>query len=225
MRYIMLYPYIALVEGKDTGALYDLLNRKVIEIEHGEFNLLKQAQRGTSIDELYGCNLSDIHRLRLTALMTAILVAFSNCDFKEEKKQNFVEPLLSTPFPVFLIVCCRFLVVIFYWIVFSAMNMGLVYLLNVNLFGNEGFYVIMDIAYYLVILFLGIVMSLSVWNNNLLPKMTSSFVSLGVLILGITSAFNNISMTLIIGVIMLLLAFGGIITFLFTYNKENLIGD
>ncbi|MDD4593206.1 MAG: hypothetical protein PHG06_22725 [Parabacteroides sp.] len=163
--------------------------------------------------------------LRLTALMTAILVAFSNCDFKEEKKQNFVEPLLSTPYPVFLIVCCRFLVAIFYWIVFSAMNMGLVYLLNVNLFGNEGFYVIMDIAYYLVIIFLGIVMSLSVWNTNLLPKMTSSFVSLGVLILGITSAFNNISMTLIIGVIMLLLAFGGIITFLFTYNKENLIGD
>ncbi len=163
--------------------------------------------------------------LRLTALMTAILVAFSNCDFKEEKKQNFVEPLLSTPYPVFLIVCCRFLVAIFYWIVFSAMNMGLVYLLNVNLFGNEGFYVIMDIAYYLVIIFLGIVMSLSVWNTNLLPKMTSSFVSLGVLILGITSAFNNISMTLIIGVIMLLLAFGGIITFFFTYNKENLIGD
>lgn len=157
--------------------------------------------------------------------MTAILVAFSNCDFKEEKKQNFVEPLLSTPYPVFLIVFCRFLVAIIYWMFFSAINVGVIYLLNVNLFGNEGFYVIIDIAYNFVIIFLGIVMSLSVWNTNLLPKLTSSFVSLGVLILGITSAFNNSSMTLIISVITLLIVFGGIITFLFTYNKENLIGD
>lgn len=163
--------------------------------------------------------------LRLTVLMTAILVAFSNCDFKEEKKQNFVEPLLSTPYPVFLIVFCRFLVAIIYWMFFSAINVGVIYLLNVNLFGNEGFYVIIDIAYNFVIIFLGIVMSLSVWNTNLLPKLTSSFVSLGVLILGITSAFNNSSMTLIISVITLFIAFGGIITFLFTYNKENLIGD
>ncbi|MGI6405393.1 MAG: hypothetical protein ACOX2E_02730 [Syntrophaceticus sp.] len=63
MRYIMLYPYVALVEGKDTGALYDLLNRKVIELEPEEFNILKQAKRGTSIDELYGYNLSDIHQV------------------------------------------------------------------------------------------------------------------------------------------------------------------
>ncbi|MEA4923945.1 MAG: hypothetical protein VB084_01430 [Syntrophomonadaceae bacterium] len=158
-------------------------------------------------------------------ILTAILVSLSNADFTIDKKLGLMESLISLPVSIKTIVFSRFTVTLATAILVSLFNLSILYVINYFVLKTSGIFDNLILLFYFILIFSGTLVCLSVWLNNIVPRMFATIVSISIIVIFFLPFFSEISPMLVYSIINVLLLASGILNYWYTLDKQNMVGD
>lgn len=158
-------------------------------------------------------------------ILTAIFVSISNADFTLDKKLGLMESILSLPVSIKTIILSRFTVTLATAFIVSLCNLSILYIINYYFIKASGTFDVLMVLFFFLIIFSGILVCLSVWLNNIVPRIFATIVTIFVILIFFLQFFTEIKPIICYVIIFVLMLTSGILNYCYVLDKQNLVGD